>query len=285
MPFDESQYQRSRCYSDTPVIRLSQGQQNLVTLTLRDEEGNAKDLTSLVEIHGTSSSSSGEASGYEVKLAASHCLNADNIEFEIDGTFIDMSDGTVKFQFTPTETNKPGIFVASVGVFYNDILRFNQMFYLEFMPTNFTAASGGPITVPEVRMEMMDMCPDANYLIDELEFTDAEIIHAMRWCVDQFNEMNPPVGGYAYDQFPFRAHWLSGTAGHLLKMVAHRYRRNSLNYTAGGVTIRDQEKYNEYYQVAEREEQKYLDWAQNKRIAINMANGYGSVGPSPYGAM
>ena len=37
-----------------------------------------------------------------------------------------------------------------------------MMHYLEFMPTNFDLTTGGPVSVPQVRMHMMDMCPDAN---------------------------------------------------------------------------------------------------------------------------
>jgi hypothetical protein len=283
MPFDEEQYQRSPCSADTPVVRISQGQKQLVDLVLRDENGQPKDLTELVEALENESSSSATGGELQVRLAASHCLNASLVDLEMTGEIRDAATGAVRFQFQPQHSATPGIFVASVGVFYRDILRFNQMHYLEFMPTNFTLNTGGPITVPEVRMELMDMCSDANYLLDELEFTDAEIIHAMRWTVDQFNEMNPPVGGYSYDAFPFRANWMSGTAAHLLKMIAHRYRRNALKYSAGGLSVADQEKYQEYTKAAEVGETKFMAWAERKKVSINIEAGYGSVGPSAYG--
>lgn len=284
MPFNESAYERRPCNSDTPVIRMSQEEKREINIVLRDENGNAVDLTELIEVeYGSSSSAAGGSGDLEIRLAASHCLNATSVSFEMIGKVTDIENGGVRFKFKPAFNATPGIFVASIGVFSLGYLKFQQMFYLEFMPTNFTLSTGGPITVPEVRMEMMDMCPDANYLLDELEFTDAEIIHAMRWYVDRFNEMNPPIGGYAYDAFPFRAMWMTGTAAHLLKMVAHRYRRNALRYNAGGISIQDQEKWKDYEQIADHEETKALDWAHDKKIAMNIRAGYGSIGPSPYG--
>lgn len=283
MPFDESTYQRVRCTADTPVIRLSQGQQKTVTITLRDEQGEAVNLTQYASDVKAGSSSSANGLDISVRLAASHCLNGSNVLFTVEGTITSAEDGEVSFTFTPTETATPGIFVASAGVFREDILRFNQMFYLEFMPTNFTINSGGPITVPEVRMELRDQCSDANYLIDELEYTDAEIIHCIRKAVDVFNETNPPVGSYAYDKFPYRANWLKGTVAFLLQMMAHSFRRNALQYNAGGLSVADQEKYREYAQVGAKLEEEYVYWCQRKRVEINMNMGYRSIGPSPYG--
>lgn len=286
MPFDESAYTRRLCSSDTPVIRMSQGEKRTVDVVLRDENGDSINLAELIELEydASSSSISGGSNDLQVKLAASHCLNSSSVIFEMNGKITDMVNGGVRFKFNKDYNSTPGIFVASIGVFTTaNNLKFQQMYYLEFMPTNFTLSTGGPITVPEVRMEMMDMCPDANYLLDELEFSDAEIIHAMRWYVDKYNEMNPPIGGYTYDSFPYRAMWLTGTAAHLLKMIAHRYRRNALQYSAGGTSIQDQSKWREYERIAELEETKSLDWAQNKKIAANIAAGYGSIGPSPYG--
>lgn len=285
MPFDESAYQRRPCNSDTPIIRMSQEEKRKVDIVLRDENGDPVNINDLAEVEFENSSSSASSGGGElsVRLAASHCLNATSVEFELLGRIKDAENGEVRFLFNATVNSTPGLFVGSVGVFQYGHLRFQQMHYLEFMPTNFTLNTGGPITVPEVRMELMDMCPDANYLIDELEFTDAEIIHAMRWYVDRFNEMNPPIGGYSYDAFPFRAMWMTGTVAHLLKMIAHRYRRNALQYVAGGISIKDQEKWRDYETIAEREESKSLAWARDKKIAMNITAGYGSIGPSPYG--
>lgn len=287
MSFDASAYIRIPCTADTPTIRLSQGQQQLVQIVIRDADGNAVDLTQLPERAGITSefsSSSSDESSLSTRLAASYCLNASNVLFSVDGRIEDPTTGLLEFPLTAAHTNIPGLLVASVGVFHGDILLVQQMVYMEFMPNNFAVDSpGGPITIPEVRLTLMDQCPKANYLIDELEFTDSEIIHAMRMVVDLFNESPPPLRGYTYANFPFRAHWLLATVGVLLGMIAHRYRRNSMRYSAGGVTVSDQERVAEYERTSERLTAEFNQWMVNKKVSLNVAGGFRSIGPSPYG--
>lgn len=276
MAFIDSSYRKTACLAEVPVIKLSQGQETDVTVVLRDDSGaplNLSDLRSAAE----SSSSSSPGALPAVKLAVSQCLNASNVEYTLDGENV-TADGEVTFSFGALNTAKPGFFVASAGAFVDGVLRANQMFYIEVAPTNFVANSGGPVSIAEIRMELMDTCPDANYLLDELEFTDADILHAIRKAVDVFNELPPPIGGYPYDTFPFRAHWMKASVGFLLQAVAHKYRRNRLQYSAGGVTIADQEKAEEYFSVGKRLEQEYMEWAIQRRIIMNVQSGYGSVG-------
>lgn len=304
MPFDEGAFHRVRCTADTPVIRMSVGEQRSIDVIIHDEQGNPIDMTQFAEpfpnnvftrqICETRLSSSSTCNlqslsssqvdwKLESKLSASNTLGSPNNNFIITGVITDAANGAVRFEFTPTTTQKVGLMVASVGVFWRGILRYQQMLYLEFMPNNFTLGVTSVLTVPEVRMDLMDMCPDANYLIDELEFTDAEIIHAMRKAVDMFNEAQPPIGGYTYAAFPFRANWLKGSVAYLLQMIANRYRRNWLKYQAGGVTVGDQERFREYEATGKQLEVEYLEWVERKKVSINITMGYRSVGPSPYG--
>ncbi len=305
MPFDESAYRKVQCTSDTPFIRMSQGQQKEEIVTVRDEQGEAVDLTQFeeplpdvgypVDVPAWMSSSSLVLTEYssssitpdilEVRLAASHSLKSSAVVFSMDGEIIDAELGQVKFSFTPSETSRAGIFVASVGVFWGGILRHQQMYYLEFMPTTFSTTSSTSLSVPEVRMDVADMCPDANYLIDSLEFTDAEILHCMRKAVDTFNETPPRVLCYNGTNFPFRAAWLKATAAFLLKMISHRYMRNTLDYSAAGVSVRDQRyQADTYRRIADAEIEKFETWSQQIQVAKNMDLGYGNVGPSPYGS-
>jgi len=289
MPFDETTYQRVSCTSDTPSIRMSQGQQITHSIIVRDIDGNAVDLDDYVTgtyLNSSSSSWSIEPNNrLDVKMAVSQAMNSSTTEYTLTGTITDRDTGAVDFLFTPTETSKHGIFTASVGVFYDDILRHQIMFYIEIAPTNFSTNSTGPISIAEVRMDLMDVCPDANYLLDDLEFTDADIVHAMRKAVDVYNDALPPIGGYTYDSFPFRSLHLKGTVTYLLKAIAHKYRRNALHYSAGGIAIKDQEKHSEYYNIAKHEEKEYLEMVERRKVAANLSAGYGSVGRSPYGRL
>jgi len=282
MPFDNSQYYRTSCNAGTPVVRLSQGQTVLYQYQIKNDDNEAIDITSIgADVDGLGSSSSADNT-VSVKFAVANTLGSQNI-FTIDCTIIDGTEGTVEIKFTTAETTNSGMFTGSIGIFRGDKLVFQQLVYLEIMPNNFSALdSNATLTVPEVRMELMDVCPGANYLLDELEFTDNEIVHAMRKAVDMYNEMPPPVGAYAYNNFPYRANWINGTVGILLQMIAFRYRRNALQYSSGGVTIADQEKAREYAEIGIRLEEQYRLWAQQTRIGMNMKAGFKSVGRSAY---
>lgn len=286
MPWNESAYRKVRCTSDTPFIRMSQSQQKTVDVVIRDESGDAVDLTQFEVVNPAQeySSSSLAADVLEVKLAASHSLSSPGVVFELNATIVDAETGQVRFEFTPTETCAAGVYVASVGVFWAGILRHQQMFYLEFMPNNFAAGGTRILTVPEVRMDIADACPEANYLIDDLEFTDAEILHCMRKAVDAFNDTPPAVLRYNTNNFPFWDAWVSATVAYLLKMIWHRYARNVLEYSAAGVSVQDQRyQADTYMRQATAELDRYADWCQSTQVRANISAGYGSIAPSPYG--
>lgn len=276
MAFDVSAYQRVRCTADTPVIRMAQGQSKEVVVTLKDSDNNPLDLATLapVDTNGSSSSDAGPS----VIMSVSQMLNSTlPPKYEIVGEILDASAGAVQFNFTSTETRYPGIFIGNVGVFFGGNLRYASAQYLEFMPTSFADAMNGPITIGEIRLDIMDRCPTANYLLDDLEFTDEEIIHAMRKAVDFYNDALPPIGGYTYDAFPYRSAWIKGTVAFLLQMMAHKFRRNTLKYSAGGLTLSDQEKFEEYERTGKQLEQEYSQWVTQRKIATNVARGYGCL--------
>ena len=82
------------------------------------------------------------------------------------------------------------------------------------------------LTNLDVRIWLRDNDPDANFLLDDFEFSPEEIRTAMTLAVDKWNETPPYLRNYDYDKFPYRFHLLQGTAGNLLFMAAHRFRRN-----------------------------------------------------------
>lgn len=133
------------------------------------------------------------------------------------------------------------------------------------------------LTEADVRIWLRDADPEANVLIDDVEFTSEEIRTALTLAVDYWNETPPLIGRYDYDKFPNRFHLLQGTAANLLFMAAHRYRRNHLNYTAGGVSVDDQNKYQQYDVAGARLWDEYKRWVADTKKASNAAAGWGSV--------
>ena len=139
-------------------------------------------------------------------------------------------------------------------------------------------AIGNPshITELDVRTWLRDRDPSANLLLDDYEFTPEEIRSAMNLAVDKFNETPPMLQQFHYDTttFPYRSFFILGTAANLLYMAAHRFRRNSLNYTIPGGSVNDQEKYREYDAAGDRLMQEYTEWIVTTKRSLNMETGW-----------
>lgn len=133
------------------------------------------------------------------------------------------------------------------------------------------------LTDVDVRIWLRDNDPEANTLLDDFEFTPEEIRTAMTLVVDYWNEQPPWLGAYDYDKFPYRFALLRGTAANLLFMAANRFRRNALQYNAGGLSVSDQEKYSQYDQAAARLWEEYKQWVRMFKRSRNAELGWGTI--------
>lgn len=133
------------------------------------------------------------------------------------------------------------------------------------------------LTDVDVRIWLRDNDPECNVLLDDVEWSAEEIRTAMTLAVDYYNETPPILQCYDYDKFPWRFHLLQGTAANLLFMAAHRYRRNHLNYSAGGVTVDDQNKYQQYDAAGDKLWAEYKSWVSTYKKAANAENGWGTI--------
>lgn len=133
------------------------------------------------------------------------------------------------------------------------------------------------LTDLDVRIWLRDNDPAANLLLDDFEFSPEEIRTAMTLTVDAWNDQPPYIAAYDYDKFPWRSKLLQGTAANLLFMAAHRFRRNALQYSAGGLSIQDQEKYREYDQAGEALWEQYREWVLFNKRSLNAEQGFASI--------
>lgn len=133
------------------------------------------------------------------------------------------------------------------------------------------------LTEVDVRIWLRDNDPEMNTLIDQEEFSSEEIRTALTLTADYWNETPPFTSRYDYDKFPWRYHLLQGAAANLLFMAAHRYRRNHLNYNAGGVSVDDQNKYQQYDVAGDKLWADFKKWVSDTKKAANAEAGWGSV--------
>jgi hypothetical protein len=202
--------------------------------------------------------------------------------YEAEGVIVDAATGQVTITIPATKLRKPGIYLGEIVIYNEEGGREVSMFrYLEIAPT-LEYTSYGPITIPEIRLVMWDECPDDNTLLDDVEFSDLQIVHAIRRPIDLWNETSPNVRRYTPQSFPFREHWMICTVGFLMRMAAHHYRRNNMTYNAGGQAINDKDKAPGYEQIANARISEFKEWMKNKKIEINFDGGYATFG-SAYG--
>lgn len=131
------------------------------------------------------------------------------------------------------------------------------------------------LTDMDIRIWLRDNDPAANVLLDDFEFSAEELRTAQTLAVDYWNETPPAIHGYDYDKFPYRYALLRGTAANLLFMAAHRYRRNELQYSAGGLQVNSEAKWQTYDQAGQRLWAEFTQWVRMKKRELNAALGWG----------
>ena len=202
-------------------------------------------------------------------------------------TVEDASRGIFSVAFGAEDFRKRGSY-GDPGIYLSELVvrdaagvrRVSEFRYLQVVPT-LEWTSHGPITIPEIRMALMDYgC--SNTLLDEVEFQDVEIVFALRRPIDRWNETTPNLICYTPATFPWREHWMICTIAYLMRAAAQKYRRNNLTYQAAGLSVNDMDKFNEYEKVGALRIQEFDSWMRNKKIEINVSMGYGTLG-SGYG--
>lgn len=197
-------------------------------------------------------------------------------QFNILGDLLEEM-GFVSFQIGQTETQFAGLYDATIGQFVTgDHLVATWPARILVEPNDFaTPTNCGALTIPYVRYALLDTQNGTagapfNNLLDDVEFTDSEIMYSINRVVDRWNETPPPVCRYDSQTFPYRYWWTQGAVAQLLLMGAARYRRNRLDYQAGGIAINDQSKADEYETVGRGMMQEFDTWMIREKTRINM---------------
>jgi hypothetical protein len=263
------------------IVKVAATARKQVVFKLTDDRGRPVDLRSEAinspatePTFGTEPAARGENVTVVLRAKVGDLYGA--TKFDIQGT-INADTNYVEFLLTSQHTAIPGVYAAEIGRFAGDSLVDTWPVMIQIEPSAFqTAQETGPVTIPEVRLALMDVnngsdgWPFSNLLID-VEFADADIAFCIRRVVEMWNETPPPVAIYSTDNFPYRYWWTQATMGHLLQMAGRRYSRNRLAYSAGGVSVDDQSKAAEYLQHADQIMQEFRQFMMTEKQRINMS--------------
>jgi hypothetical protein len=122
--------------------------------------------------------------------------------------------------------------------------------------------------------------PETNVLLGEEESSDGKIMLAMLMTCDEFNTMDPTGSNYGIDSFPSLSLLVKGTIIHLLRSAGILHSRNSLNYTAGGLSVQIWSKAKDYITWIQTLQGEYLQMSSEFIKRINIAK---AMKLQPYG--
>lgn len=280
MPFSntclDSGYQSLR---DVPSVVVDQCTDGDVELVLRDPAtGQTIDLTQYGITDSSSSSSSGHLTG--VMIVVKELPSDNTVWWEEQALIADAAGGKLRIVYTATDVRRSGVFTAEAQIWEDGKMKRIFPFFLEVNPS----LSGAPghsnyvLSVAEIRMTLRDVDPNGNVLIDEYEYSQEEILLAIRRCVNYWNEIPPPVGTYKPTNFPYPYHLSIGVASVLYSMAVHQKLRNDLPYSAGGLTVQDTVKWTQYREMQDRLWQEWASWVKAKKIQKNIEGAFMVMG-------
>lgn len=270
---------------------VDQGSAVTLEHVFRDKTGNPVDLSAWLST--PSSQSMSQTPAGTVKIIVKEWLAEGaqpiiNPIFEAWGEGISPSNGVVRAALTEDMVETAGIYEINWAVLNElgrPVIIDRGIISVErsLFPVSIDVLykNLGPATLQEIRMMMMDSSPNENLLLDDIEFNDEQILLALAKPIRQWNETPPPIMQFTTRNFPYKGAWTSAVLGELHMMAAHKYRRNRLQHSAGGVTIDDLNKEREYMAEGQRLLQEYTSWLLNKKISLNMKLFVGQA-PSQY---
>jgi|TARA_R110000824_G_scaffold95196_2_gene229058 hypothetical protein len=281
---------------------VQQGQDARLLWNMVNPQGEAVNLTDCIGSCPSVSSDDGEvfdaagtpACGVELRVREITGCNP-NLDpvHSLAVEVLDAATGSVRAAALPDAViREPGIYIEEWGVFTEDSRMIFSNQCCTFVRRGLFGLSNdvskrnlGPPTVEEIRLSLRDNSPADNTLLDDFEFDAAEIAQAVVRPLQYWNEIPPPLRpAQTTKTFPFREMWLLGIQANLFSIAANNYRRNDLQYTAGGVAVADKAKEQVYAAAGGRLMQEFQGMLRAKKIEINISMFSGSIGSS-YGGL
>lgn len=265
------------------AVQITQGQCATIDWQLHDKDGNPVNLTPC----GFSGPGPNTLFKVVLRLKEQLALGNSRPAQSVDATVTDAATGKVQAVLTRNMVGVPGVYYGEMALISipaeaadTPCVIFSNTFSVIINRSTFGAAGevGGPPSIAEIRLHLRDSSPAESYLLEHLMFDDAEIALAITRPVMYWNEIPPPLDVvYNTQTFPFRYHWLEGICANLFMMVAEQFRRNQLSYSAGGLSVDDQNKEAGYERAGQARWQAYREWVRATKASINLESCYGEV--------
>lgn len=218
-----------------------------------------------------------------VTMTVKPCKDTSDVVLKKDATY---EGNTVSVDITKDDLPKSGLYPAAFIVTTADGTPHSEhqgYLYVEQGINQWSDTSNDPISIADVRMALMDYSPEANVLLDDLEFSDVQIISAMKRPIREWNETPPDIKTYNFNNFPWPEAWLKATCSYLLEAAAYRYNRNTLPHNASGLSMDPNNKGEAYMRFAMNLRQEWKAWIMAKKTELNMMSCWGTTSLDVYG--
>jgi hypothetical protein len=268
---------------------LRQGVAGIVQLDLVNSQGQAVDLrtygfTDGLEFSSSLSTSASQTTG-TISLAAKireasevqRCSNHD-----ADVVVYAAAAGLVRVILPEIVYAVPGIYrleVALLDAQDTPVFIYPSYLYVERSGWNSGGCALGPPLVDTVRLLLRDSDIYENMLIDDHDFPLAELSMAAVRAVQFWNQQPPIMARAVFTtmNFPFEQTWLEGIQLYLFQLAEEHYRRNKLQYGAGGTSTNDKNRDAEYKKAWQERYQEFTRLVRHQKAQINVNGGWGSL--------
>jgi hypothetical protein len=121
--------------------------------------------------------------------------------------------------------------------------------------------------------------PDKNILLDDVEFSQAEVDQALRYVTSLYNVVTP-ISSLTVDGWPAGTEWIQllGVSWYLVRSASFGQARNQLTYQAGDIApVGIDDKFTLYQNLAQTLKMEWDTLVQEYKIQLNLESCYGSV--------
>lgn len=265
-----------------PTLELTVSTSQVYEAVVHNDDGSPVDLTAYnVDDHGGPVRQPCQRGVYlpittGVQFVASEYQGQSQPSVSITCVITDAVNGVIQIPIDECDFTKPGIFLAEVELIKDGVLEQVFKMYVDSQ-ASLAWQVNGPLYIAEVRLWARDSVPEDNFLLDEVEFKDAEIAAAIRRGVDIWNSTTPVLRSYTYtaSNFPFRSQWLDLTLALLYGIAARSYLRNHLPYQAAGIQVDDKNKFEQYYKLSKDGLEEFKGWAKETKLQLNVQQCWG----------
>lgn len=246
-----------------PVITGLEGAKREWDITLKYDAGESSKPYDLSDV-------------WKVTFLTKTCPEDNRVYTDKECEIKDPIAGKIHLKLEPDDMKHSGLWWGAIKLFDNDNILIEQFpCWLLVKQTLEDKVKRRTLTVPEVRAFLFDRCPEDNRLLASTQFTDDEIMEAMRNPIDEWNDTPPSVAIFNTVNFPWRLQWLKGTAAYLLKSLAIQQIRNNATYQTGTLSVNDSDKGQLFDQLGEKLYKEWRDWMMAKKREINISLGWG----------